>query len=51
MQLSFQYGTKNINFNVFYSDRKTLEISVEPPDVVNVVAPSDATEEAILQKN
>lgn len=50
MQQSFQYGTKTITFNVSYKPRKTMEISVEPPDTVNVVAPMDATEEVVLKK-
>ncbi|AUS98048.1 metal-dependent hydrolase [Clostridium thermosuccinogenes] len=51
MQMSFQYGTKTIIFDVAYSPRrKTMEISVEPPDLVHVVAPEGASERAILDK-
>lgn len=51
MQMSFQYGTKTIIYDVTYSSRRrTMEISVEPPDLVHVVAPEGATEEAILNK-
>jgi predicted metal-dependent hydrolase len=50
MRLSFTYGTKNIAFNVAYKKRKTLEISVEPPDIINVVAPLDTSEEMVLEK-
>lgn len=50
MQLSFQYGTKNITFDVTYRKRKTIEISVEPPDIINVVAPLDTPEDIIIDK-
>ena len=50
MQLSFQYGTKTITFNVTFKDRKTMEISVEPPDFVNVIAPLGTSAEVILKK-
>ncbi len=48
MQLSFQYGTKNIKFTVTYSKRKTILITVEPPDVVKVRAPLTVPKEVVL---
>ncbi|MTI71433.1 MAG: M48 family metallopeptidase [Firmicutes bacterium] len=47
--MKFQYGTKTIEFEVEYRDRKTLEIGIEPPDNIKVVAPKAATEEDILK--
>lgn len=50
MQLSIQYGTRTIEFDVTYKDRKTMEISVEPPDKVSVVAPLGTSEEIVEHK-
>jgi len=50
MKLEFQYGTTNIAFNVTFKDRKTMEIAVEPPDSVTVIAPIGTKEEQILEK-
>ncbi|HOP93658.1 MAG TPA: SprT family zinc-dependent metalloprotease [Acetivibrio thermocellus] len=50
MQLSIRYGTKVIEFDVEYRNRKTMEISVEPPDKVSVVAPLGTSEEVIEDK-
>lgn len=51
MQMSFRYGTRIIQYDVAYSaKRSTLEISVEPPDLVHVVAPEGASDEVILNK-
>lgn len=47
--MKFQYGTKTIEFDIDYRDRKTLEIGIEPPDNIKVVAPKAATEEDILR--
>lgn len=47
---SIEYGTRTIEFSVEFRERKSLEISVEPPNIVNVVAPIDTTEEVIDQK-
>lgn len=41
------YGNRTIEYAVRYSRRKTMEIGVEPPDLVTVVAPEGTTEEAI----
>jgi predicted metal-dependent hydrolase len=50
MKLSFRYGTKTVDFSVTYRERKTIEISVEPPDIVTVVAPIDTPDDIIIQK-
>ena len=50
MKLKFQYGTKNIAFNVHFKDRKTMEIAVEPPNVVTVIAPLGTTNEQVIEK-
>lgn len=50
MKLGFQYGTRYINFNVSYRDRKTMTIEVEPSGEVNVISPINVTEEIILKK-
>jgi predicted metal-dependent hydrolase len=50
MKLGFQYGTRYIDFNVVYRDRKTMTIEVEPSGDVNVISPISATEEVILKK-
>lgn len=47
MQLSIRYGTKTIEFHVEYKNRKTMEISVEPPNKVFVVAPLGTSEQVI----
>ncbi|AEV67206.1 M48 family metallopeptidase [Acetivibrio clariflavus] len=50
MQLSIRYGTKTIKFDVEYRDRKTMQVSVEPPDKVFVVAPLGTSERVIENK-
>ena len=50
MKLEFKYGTTNIAFNVIFKNRKTMEISIEPPDIVTVTAPIGTKEEVILEK-
>jgi predicted metal-dependent hydrolase len=44
---SIPYGKSNIAFNVVYSSRRTMEISVHPDGRVTVKAPMDAPSEAI----
>lgn len=48
--MQIQFGTRTIPFEVIYRKRKTLEIGVEPPDRVTVVAPADTPKDVILQK-
>ncbi|MCY6355370.1 M48 family metallopeptidase [Clostridium sp. ZS2-4] len=50
MQLSFQYGTRNIAFDVVYKKRKTMAIAVEPPDRIIVTAPVKTPEDLIISK-
>ena len=50
MELSLQYGTTLLRFEVHFSKRKTMEIAIEPPDKIIVTAPEGTTEEVILQK-
>lgn len=50
MKLAFVFGTKNIEFAVKYSNRKTLAIEVEPSGEVNVVAPMGVSEEDIIKR-
>lgn len=50
MRLEFQYGTKNIAFNVHFKDRKSMEIAVEPPDIVTVIAPTGTSNKQIIEK-
>ena len=50
MKMQIQFGTRTIPFEVIYRKRKTLEIGVEPPERVTVVAPADTPKDVILQK-
>ncbi|MBU3190743.1 M48 family metallopeptidase [Clostridium bowmanii] len=50
MKLSFKYGTTNIAFNVEYKNRKTMEIAVEAPNIITVIAPMGTSEEKIVKK-
>lgn len=50
MKLGFQYGTKYIDFNVIFKERKTMSIEVEPSGEVNVVSPLGVSEIDILKK-
>ncbi|MCX7884639.1 MAG: M48 family metallopeptidase [Caloramator sp.] len=49
MKLSFLYGTKNIEFDLEYRRRKTLQITIEAPDKVKVVAPLGMENEEIIR--
>ncbi|MDU6521374.1 MULTISPECIES: M48 family metallopeptidase [Clostridium] len=50
MKLGFQYGTRYIDFNVVFKERKTMSIEVEPSGEVNVISPLGVTEIDILKK-
>ena len=50
MKLGFIFGTKNIEFDIQYSNRKTLAIEVEPSGEVNVVAPVGVLEDEIIRR-
>lgn len=47
---SVHYGSQRIDFALIRRERKTLAITVHPDLSIEVVAPSDADEEAILDK-
>ena len=49
-QLSVLYGRKRIDFQLVYSQRKTLAIDVHPDLSVVVTAPREATDEAVEEK-
>jgi predicted metal-dependent hydrolase len=49
-QHQVQYGTTIIKFNLSFSQRKTLGITVNPDCRIDVVAPFDAKEHVILKK-
>lgn len=50
MKLKFKFGTKDIEFTVGFSNRKTLAIEVETNGEVNVVAPIGTSEEEIIKR-
>ncbi|WP_313232125.1 M48 family metallopeptidase [Tissierella praeacuta] len=50
MKLRFKYGTTNMEFDVIFKERKTMEIAVEPPGIVTVVAPIGTSEDKIIEK-
>jgi len=50
MRLILDYGTTRLAFDVIYKDRKNMEISIEPPHKIIVIAPTGTTEEVILKK-
>lgn len=47
---TFIYGTQTIDFELIYSDRKTLGITVQPDLSVQVKAPKNASRENIFKK-
>jgi|LGOV01.1.fsa_nt_gb predicted metal-dependent hydrolase len=48
-QLNIEYGTLRLEFTISYSKRKTIEIGVEPPAVITVVAPEGIADEVLLK--
>ncbi|MGI6412577.1 MAG: M48 family metallopeptidase [Syntrophomonadaceae bacterium] len=50
MHLSFQYGDTTIDFELSYSRRKTIAISVEAPGRVSVKAPLGLSEDEIINR-
>lgn len=50
MQLSFQYGDTAIKFEVSYSRRKTISISVEAPGRVSVIAPEGLSDDEVISR-
>ncbi|SKA88148.1 hypothetical protein SAMN05443428_108128 [Caloramator quimbayensis] len=49
MKLNFQYGNRNIEFDLEYRRRKTLQIAVEAPDKVKVAAPLGMKNEEVIE--
>jgi len=47
MNSSLIFDTKKIEYNVIYSKRKTLEISIKAPDIITVRAPIYLSEEQV----
>jgi len=47
---SLKYGSQTIEFELIYSDRKTLGITVNPDLSVQVKAPNNASKEKIFEK-
>lgn len=50
MNLGFEYGTRYINFNLMYRDRKTMSIEVESSGEINVISPLGYDTDIILEK-
>lgn len=49
MKLGFQFGTKYIDFNLIYKNRKTMSIEVEPSGEVIAIAPINTSEDNALK--
>lgn len=49
MKMKFEHEAQIIEFTVQYRKRKTLEIRIEPPDIIFVIAPKRASEKDILR--
>ncbi|TCO70663.1 M48 family metallopeptidase [Marinisporobacter balticus] len=47
--MKFEFGTQTIAFDVQYRRRKTVEIGVEPPDRITVVAPYGTADAVVLE--
>lgn len=47
MKYKIEYGTKELEFSVEFRNRKTISLSVEPPNDILVVAPIGTSEEEI----
>ncbi|GAB3338526.1 SprT family zinc-dependent metalloprotease [Marivirga atlantica] len=47
---SFKFGSKEINYELTYQERKTLGIRVYPDCKVRVIAPNETTEEKLKSK-
>jgi predicted metal-dependent hydrolase len=48
MNLSIQYGTETLTFQVQFRKRNTLSIEIVPPENITVIAPIGSTEDEIL---
>lgn len=50
MKLNFNYKERDIEFDVVFSKRRTMEIVIKPPDNVSVKAPIGVPERIIIAK-
>ena len=50
MRLGFQFGTKFIDFEVEYRNKKNITVEVEPTGEVKVISPTGLDENTILNK-
>lgn len=50
MKLGFEYGSRYINFNLIYRNRKTMSIEVEPSGEINVISPTGYDTDVILER-
>lgn len=49
MKLSYEYETGIIEFDVVFSNRRTMAIQIEPPDKIKVLSPKGAKKDEILK--
>lgn len=50
MKFGFNVNTRYIEFELTFRRRKTMQISIKPPDIINVVAPIGITQDRILEE-
>src|SRR5687767_7262690 len=50
MEKHFDFGTRRINYNLTYKNRKSLGVKVLPDTSVEVIAPESADENEIAKK-
>lgn len=50
MKLGFEYGTRYINFNLIYRNRKTMSIEVESSGEINVISPTGYDTNVVIDK-
>lgn len=50
MELEFEYGSRNITFNLIYRKRKTMSIEVETTGEVTVIAPVGTSTDDVIEK-
>ena len=50
MELEFEYGSRNITFNLIYRKRKTMSIEVEATGEVTVIAPVGTSTDDVIEK-
>ena len=50
MKFGFNYETRYIEFEIVFRNRKTMEISIKPPDEIVVLVPTGTSIEFILER-